>query len=196
MEPEELAADPIVQVQRWLAEAEAAGTTPDAMTLATATPAGRPSARIVLLRGLDARGFVFFTNRKSRKGLELSANPQAALVFHWWELGRQLRVEGSVEPVEDDESEAYWETRPRSSRIAAWISPQSQPIADRRTLDEQYAQATESFGADAVPRPPFWGGYRLRPETIEFWLHRNNRLHDRVRYSLVEEEWRRDRLAP
>jgi pyridoxamine 5'-phosphate oxidase len=196
MEPEELAPDPIVQVQRWLAEAEAAGTTPAAMTLATATPAGRPSARIVLLRGLDARGFVFFTNRESRKGLELGANPQAALVFHWWELGRQLRVEGSVEPVEDDESEAYWETRPRASRIAAWISPQSRPIADRRALDEQYAQAAESFGDDAVPLPPFWGGYRLRPETIEFWLHRDDRLHDRVRYSLVEKEWRRERLAP
>lgn len=196
MEPEDLAADPIEQVGRWLADRGAGGAGGTVMTLATATPAGRPSARIVLLRGVDARGFVFFTNRESRKGLELAANPQAALVFHWWELGRQIRAEGSVELVAPAESEAYWETRPRPSRIAAWASPQSRPLADRRALDELYAQAAESFGDGVVPLPPFWGGYRLRPDTIEFWMHRDDRLHDRVRYSLVDEEWRRERLAP
>ena len=196
MEPEDLSSDPIEQVKRWLAEGEAGGAGGTVMTLATATPAGRPSARIVLLRGLDARGFVFFTNRESRKGLELAANPQAALVFHWWELGRQIRAEGSVELVAPAESEAYWETRPRPSRIAAWASPQSRPLVDRRALDELYAQAAESFSDGVVPLPPFWGGYRLRPDTIEFWMHRDDRLHDRVRYSLVDEKWRRERLAP
>jgi pyridoxamine 5'-phosphate oxidase len=166
------------------------------MTLATADAHGRPSARQVLLRGLDARGLVFFTNRASRKGGELAQNPHAALVFHWWELGRQVRVEGRVEKVSDEESEAYWRTRPRASQLAAWASPQSQPIADRGALDRLYAAEEERFGGDEVPLPPFWGGYRVVPETIELWQHRDDRLHDRVRYRRGADGWVRDRLAP
>jgi pyridoxamine 5'-phosphate oxidase len=192
----ELGEDPVDQLAAWLAEARSACPQPDAMTLATADAHGRPSARQVLLRGLDARGLVFFTNRASRKGGELAQNPHAALVFHWWELGRQVRVEGRVEKVSDEESEAYWRTRPRASQLAAWASPQSQPIADRGALDRLYAAEEERFGGDEVPLPPFWGGYRVVPETIELWQHRDDRLHDRVRYRRGADGWVRDRLAP
>jgi pyridoxamine 5'-phosphate oxidase len=187
--------DPLVSLGDWLRDAEDVSTLPDAMTLATATADGRPSARIVLLRGLDERGLVFFTNRESRKGRELGQNPHAALVFHWPELGRQVRVEGTVERVGDDESLAYWETRPRPSRIAAWVSRQSHPISGRDELEELYAAAAARFGED-VPLPDFWGGYRVRPEAIEFWTHRDDRLHDRIRYERVADGWRRKRLAP
>jgi pyridoxamine 5'-phosphate oxidase len=165
------------------------------MTLATASAEGRPSARIVLLQTVDERGFVFFSNRGSRKGQELASNPRAALVFHWWDLGRQVRVEGDVEPIAEFESDAYWRTRPRASRIAAWASPQSTPITDREELDRRYADAEASFGNE-VPLPPFWGGYRVVPDAIEFWVHRENRLHDRLAYTLANGEWRRERLAP
>jgi pyridoxamine 5'-phosphate oxidase len=191
----ELAADPIVQLEAWLAEARAVCPQAEAMTLATADGESRPSARQVLLRGLDPRGLVFFTNRASRKARELAANPHAALVFHWWELGRQVRIEGGVEVVSDEESDSYWRTRPRPSQIAAWASPQSQPIADRNALDRLYVAEDARF-EDDVPRPPFWGGYRVVPEAMELWQHRDDRLHDRVRYRRAAGGWLKERLAP
>jgi len=151
---------------------------------------------MVVLRGLDERGLFFFTNRTSRKGKELSENPYAALVLHWPELGRQVRIEGHVEEVEPDISAAYWERRPRGSRIAAWVSPQSEPLAGRADLDARYAEAEARFGGGPVPLPDFWGGYRIVPETFEFWSHQENRLHDRVRYLRATDGWTRDRLAP
>jgi pyridoxamine 5'-phosphate oxidase len=188
--------DPIAALRSWLREAEGASARPDAMTLATATTDGRPSARVVLLRGLDQRGLVFFTNRASRKGDELAENPRAALVLHWPELGRQVRVEGAVEHVSEEESLAYWQTRPRGSQIAATASPQSQPIRDRDELDTLYDAAAERLGEGEVPLPEVWGGYRVVPELVELWEHRENRLHDRIRYRRIEAGWERERLAP
>ena len=196
MDARDLDPDPIAQFGVWLEEAERVSPSPLAMTVATATTSGRPSARIVLLRTFDARGFGFFSNRESRKGSELERNPRAALVFHWWELGRQVRVEGAVEMLSDTETEAYWSTRPRASRIAAWASPQSRPLSSREELDGLYASAERRLGGGEVALPPYWGGYRVVPETIEFWLHRENRLHDRVRYERRACGWRRERLAP
>jgi pyridoxamine 5'-phosphate oxidase len=188
--------DPISVLRAWLEEARSVVPEPGAMTLATATPSGRPSARVVLLRGLDERGLTFFTNRASRKGDELRSNPRAAAVLHWWELGRQVRVEGLVEEIPMEESAAYWSTRPRGSQITAWGSPQSRPLADRGELDALVRVAEQRFGGADVPLPPFWGGYRLAPETIELWTHRDDRLHDRVRYVRSDEGWRRELLAP
>jgi pyridoxamine 5'-phosphate oxidase len=196
MDERDLNPDPIVALEAWLRDAERVSARPDAMTLATATADGRPSARVVLLRGLDERGLAFFTNRASRKGQELEENPRAALVLHWPELGRQVRIEGSVERVGEDESRAYWETRPVQSRIAAWASPQSRPLRDRAELDALYAAAAARFGRDEVPLPDFWGGYRVVPEEVEFWEHQDDRLHDRIRYERTESGWRRERLAP
>jgi pyridoxamine 5'-phosphate oxidase len=196
MDPNQLDPDPLVQFEAWLDDARAVSPSADAMTLATSTADGRPSARIVLLRGLDSDGFVFFTNRESRKGDELSANPQAALVFHWWDLGRQVRIEGDVKAVDDVESSSYWRTRPRASRIAAWASPQSQPISGRSELEGRYAAAKAELGEAEIPLPPFWGGYRVTPNVIEFWAHRDDRLHDRIRYARSATGWRRERLAP
>jgi len=192
----ELGSDPIVALQAWLAEAQRTTGRPQAMTLATATPDGLPSARIVLLRGLDDEGLVFFTNRESRKGEELRANPRAALVLHWWNLGRQVRVEGHVEEIDRSESAAYWETRPRASRVAGWVSAQSRPLARREELDAAYVEAEARFAGAEVPLPDHWGGYRVLPEVVEFWRHRENRLHDRVRFSRWPGGWRRERLAP
>jgi pyridoxamine 5'-phosphate oxidase len=188
--------DPIVQFGAWLDDAQRACPQPHAMTLATVGADGRPSARVVLLRGHDQRGFVFFTNRDSRKGRELREAPHAALVLHWSELGRQVRVEGAVEKVSAKESRAYWETRPRGGRIAAWASPQSTVLDDREELDRLFDAAARRFVDDDVPLPPFWGGYRVVPETIELWLHHEDRLHDRVRYTRSPDGWRRERLAP
>jgi pyridoxamine 5'-phosphate oxidase len=196
MDERDLDPDPVVALEAWLRDAERVSTRPDAMTLATATADGCPSARVVLLRGLDERGLAFFTNRSSRKGRELEENPRAALVLHWPELGRQVRVEGSVERVDDAESRAYWETRPLASRIAAWASPQSRALADRAELDALNAAATARFGGGEVPLPDFWGGYRVVPDSIEFWEHRDDRLHDRIRYERTDSGWRRERLAP
>ena len=188
--------DPLAMLQSWLDDARAAVGEPHAMTLATATPDGRPSARVVLLRGLDERGLTFFTNRTSRKADELRANPRAAAAIHWWELGRQVRVEGVVEDLSSAESAAYWETRPRGSQIAAWASPQSQQLADRAALDALVAEVESRFAGQEVPLPPFWGGYRLVPESVELWTHRDDRLHDRLRYVREGDSWRCERLAP
>jgi pyridoxamine 5'-phosphate oxidase len=192
----DLVEDPLAQLRTWLDDARDATGQPLAMTLATATPDGSPSARVVLLRGLDEHGLTFFTNRTSRKGDELRLNPRAAVAMHWWELGRQVRVEGGVEEVSMDESTAYWETRPRGSQIAAWASAQSQPLVDRAELDARVADVEERFAGGDVPLPPFWGGYRIVPESVELWIHRDNRLHDRFRYAREGTGWRGERLAP
>jgi pyridoxamine 5'-phosphate oxidase len=189
--------DPLRQFQTWFGEAAEAGVeVPEAMALATATPDGRPSARMVLLKAADERGFAFHTNYESRKGEELAANPRAALLFHWRPAGRQVRVEGPVERVPAEESEAYFRTRPTGSRLAAWASPQSRPLPARAELDRLYEDAAARFPGEEVPLPPYWGGFRLVPEAYEFWQHRENRLHDRVRYERDAAGWKRLRLAP
>jgi pyridoxamine 5'-phosphate oxidase len=189
--------DPIRAFAAWFVEAVEAGIAQlEAMALATSTPAGRPSVRMVLLKGHDERGFTFFTNRESRKGDEIEANPHAALVVYWQPLNRQVRIEGTVERIADAESEAYFGTRPPGSQIAAWASPQSQPITRREELDERYSEVEARFPVGDVPLPPFWGGYRVIPEAIEFWQGRENRLHDRIRYERGAAGWRRTRLAP
>ena len=189
-------ADPIRQFQAWLDEAIAAKLPePTAMTLATVNGRGRPSARIVLLKGVDERGFVFFTNYQSRKGKELAANPLAALTFLWKELERQVRIEGQTERVSPEESQAYYATRPLGSRIGAWASPQSEAIENRAWLEQRWAELTESHG-ESPPRPPHWGGYRVLPEYLEFWQGRRSRLHDRIAYSREGSAWKVSRLAP
>jgi pyridoxamine 5'-phosphate oxidase len=188
--------DAVTQVVAWLDEARAAGVAfPETMTVATASPEGAPSARMVLLKGADQRGFVFFTNRESRKGRELAANPRAALVLYWQALGRQVRIEGRVEEASAAESESYWRTRPRGSQLSAAASPQSEPVGDRHTLELRRAEIAAEH-PDGVPLPEFWGGYRVVPETIELWEHRDDRLHDRVLYTRDGEGWRMKRLAP
>ena len=197
MEESDLDPDPLRQFHVWFEAARDAGIeVPEAMALATSTPDGRPSARMVLLKGADERGFAFFTNRESRKGGELAANPHAALLFHWRPLGRQVRVEGRVEPISDEESEVYFDTRPLPSRIAAWASPQSRPLADRAELERLYAEAAARFPDAHVPLPPHWGGYRVVPDTYEFWQHGEDRLHDRIRYERDGDVWKTERLAP
>ncbi len=190
--------DPIVQFRCWFDEAYAAGLPePNAMTLATATNDGRPSARVVLLKGYDQRGFVFFTNYESRKGQELAENPWAALVFFWAGLERQVRIEGHVAPISAPESDAYFRSRPRGSRLGAWTSPQSQVIESREVLERRLQKLTEQYADQEVPRPSHWGGYRVEPLMIEFWQGRPNRLHDRLRYRwLSEGGWQIERLAP
>ena len=190
--------DPFSQFSAWFEEAvEAEVHEPNAMTLATATPTGRPSARIVLLKSFDSEGFVFYTNRESRKGVELAANAQAALVFWWPTLERQVRMEGHVEAVPDGIADAYYAQRPRESRLGAWASPQSRRIPDRETLAQRLAQVADRYDEEEIPRPPFWGGYRVVPERIEFWQGRPSRLHDRLEYSLQDDgSWQRHRLAP
>lgn len=190
--------DPIRQFRGWLDIAiQARLAEPYAMTLATATPDGKPSARMVLLRGVDERGFVFFTNYDSRKGNELAVNPWAALVMFWVELGRQIRIEGRVEQVTPPESDAYFQGRPRGSRISACASFQSQVLPNRDVLERRVQELTNEFEGREVPRPPNWGGYRVLPEVIEFWQNRANRLHDRLRYLRSESGgWTIERLSP
>jgi pyridoxamine 5'-phosphate oxidase len=196
MDERDLDPDPIVALSAWLEEARGRLPQADAMALATATPDGRPSVRIVLLRAIDERGLTFFTNRESRKGTELRTNPRAAVCVHWWELGRQVRAEGQVKELDDDESSAYWASRPRPSQLAAWASRQSVPLASRDELTAVVARMEERFTGSEVPLPTFWGGYRLRPDSIELWAHREDRLHDRIAYMRGADGWERVRLAP
>lgn len=191
--------DPVAQFASWFQEAmQSQLIEPNAMTLATADLQGRPSARTVLLKEFDKQGFVFYTNYESRKGNDLSANPQAALLFTWLELERQIRIEGAVEKVSPEESLAYFQSRPLGSQIGAWASPQSRAITDRSVLETRAAQLqAEHAGAEVLPLPPFWGGYRLRPNWFEFWQGRESRLHDRICYRLESgEQWSIQRLAP
>ncbi len=192
-------ADPLLQFERWLREAIAAALPePNAMTLATVGDGGRPSTRVVLIKGCDARGLVWYTNYHSRKGRELAAIPFAALQFHWVELERVVRIEGLVQRVSDAESDAYFKTRPLDSRIGAWASPQSEVIGSRAVLLAQAAKFAARYALNP-PRPPHWGGYRLVPDRWEFWQGRKSRLHDRLRYRLAEAggtQWLRERLAP
>jgi len=190
--------DPIELFREWFDAARESGLElPEGMTLATADAEGRPSARTVLLKSADERGFVFFTNYESRKGRELAANPSAALVFHWAQQPRrQILVTGTVEQISEAESDAYYATRPVGSRLAAWASRQSRPISGREELERAYAEAEQAHGEDP-PRPPSWGGYLLVPETIEFWESRPNRLHERLRYTRGPDgNWRSEPLAP
>ncbi len=188
--------DPVVQLTAWLEAAAAAGTRePNAMTLATADAAAVPSARVVLLRGLDDGGLVWYTNRGSLKGRDLAANPRAALVFHWESLQRQVRVSGDVTVVSREEAETYFADRPRGSQLSAWASPQGRVLTDRAELGAATQQIDQTY-PDAVPIPPFWGGYRLRPAMYEFWQGRRDRMHDRFRYLRTSDGWQIDRLAP
>ncbi|MGA1287560.1 MAG: pyridoxamine 5'-phosphate oxidase [Rubrivivax sp.] len=189
-------ADPLLQFGQWLEEAIAARLPePNAMTLATVGADGRPSTRVVLIKGWDARGIVWYTNYLSRKGRELAVNPHAALQFHWVELERVVRIEGRVEKVADEESDRYYASRPLDSRIGAWASPQSEVIASRAVLVGNAARYGAQFLMNP-PRPPHWGGYRLTPDRFEFWQGRPSRLHDRLRYRLSDTQWVRERLAP
>lgn len=197
----EVNADPWLQWQQWFDEAVAAGVhEPNAMVLATVDPQGAPSARMVLLKGVSAErpddGFVFFTNTASRKGTALAAHPQAALLFPWHPLERQIRIEGTAQPLGPAEVSAYFSSRPRGAQIGAWASPQSSVVAGRKELDERYRSAEERFAEGGVPVPPGWGGYRVQPVSFEFWQGRPGRMHDRIVYARTESGWEITRLAP
>lgn len=197
LDERDVAPDPVAMFSRWFAEAQAADVAePNAMTLATASADGAPSARMVLLKGVDDGGFVFFTDYRSRKAAELDANPRAALVFHWVELERQVRIAGSVARVAREETEAYFRTRPLGSRLGAWASEQSSVISGRAVLDARLRDAETRFPGEDVPAPPHWGGYRLAPGAVEFWQGRASRLHDRIRYVRRGAAWAIERLSP
>lgn len=190
--------NPIRQFQKWYDEVLASGVSEQdaiSMTLATASKDGPPSARIVLLKGVGDNGFVFYTNYQSRKGIELDKNPRASLLFYWPKVWRQVRIEGSVERVSDAESDEYFQTRPLGSKLGAWASNQSEVVDSRETLEARFAELEKRFG-EHVPRPPHWGGYRLKPNQIEFWQGRENRLHDRLSYRLENGVWLIERLEP
>ena len=189
--------DPLAEFGRWFDEAlKAKVLEANAMTLATASEDGAPSARTVLLKGFDERGFVFFTDYRSQKGAELKRNPRAALVFYWPELERQVRITGRTEAVPREESEVYFNTRPRSSRISAWVSHQSQVIPSRKVLEQGVSEIERKYPGEEVPLPPYWGGFRVVPDAIEFWQGRESRLHDRIRYVRDGDRWRIERLSP
>ncbi len=193
----DVAPDPVEQFRRWFDEAlEADLHEPNAFVLATATRDGLPSARVVLLKGLDERGFVFYTNYEGRKGRELEDNPRAALLFYWGELERQVRIEGTVSRVSEEESDAYYASRPRGSRLGAWASEQSRVVEGREVLESRIGDLEAEYEGREVPRPPFWGGYRVEPEAIEFWQGRENRLHDRIVYRRESGSWKTERLQP
>ncbi len=189
--------DPIEQFKEWLAEARESGMLlPESMTLATSSADGAPSARMVLLKGVDDGGFVFYTNLGSRKSRELTTNPRAALCFHWAVLQRQVRVEGTVAPLSPSTAAAYFRTRPRASRVAAWASRQSEPLADRSELERRYREFEKKFEGTDVPLPEFWGGFRLAPALIEFWQGRPDRMHDRLLFKRETDRWTAERLYP
>jgi pyridoxamine 5'-phosphate oxidase len=200
LDAHDLAADPFVQFQHWYDDARDHGQLqPDAMVVATSTPGGQPSARMVLLRGVDDRGFCFYTNFDSRKGEELAANPHAAIAFHWPEVLRQVRATGRVQRVSNAESDAYWYARPRASRVSAWASAQSAPVATREELEARVDEVEARFADVDVPRPDGWGGFRVVPDGIEFWQHRDDRLHDRFVYTRSDDtraDWQVGRLQP
>jgi pyridoxamine 5'-phosphate oxidase len=193
----DLARDPFRQFEKWFQEAEAAKLTePNAMTLCTATREGRPSGRTILLKGVDGRGFVFFSNYESRKGRELHDNPNVTMVFPWLALERQVIVEGTVTKVPREESETYFHSRPRASQLAAWVSQQSSIISGRAVLEDSMKMLEQKYAGREVPLPPHWGGWRVSPETVEFWQGRRSRLHDRLRYRRDKDGWTVERLAP
>ena len=197
LEAEDLGADPIAAFQRWLADAEDAGQIePTAMSLATATADGAPSNRMVLFKGLIDGGFCFYTNFDSRKGAELAGNQRVALLFWWDKLQRQVRIEGDATRIPQSRANDYYQTRSRGSRIGAWASKQSQPVADRKELEHRVQRLTEKFEGDDVPIPEFWGGYRVEPSVIEFWQGRDSRLHDRIVFTKHEAGWTTERLEP
>jgi pyridoxamine 5'-phosphate oxidase len=190
--------NPIEQFRKWFDEALAANLhEPNAMILATATPGGSPSARVVLLKGYDEQGFAFYTNYEGRKGRELDENPHCSLVFYWGELERQVRIEGRASRLSEMDSDAYYASRPRGSQLGAWASEQSRPVEGRDVLEERLRKLEEEYEGRGIPRPPFWGGYRVEPEAIEFWQGRENRLHDRLLYLCLDSGgWEMERLQP
>ncbi len=193
----DVAASPFLQFQQWFDEAlQVDINEANAMVLATASPTGQPSARVVLLRNMDDRGFVFFTNYESHKGQDIAANPQVELLFYWQALGRQVRIQGSIEKVSEAESLEYFQERPRDSRIGAWASRQSSVLSSRAVLEQRVQDYEKKFDSTDVPLPPFWGGYRVLPQHVEFWQGRESRLHDRIRYRRVDGIWIIERLSP
>lgn len=197
LDEKDVDANPVIQFSKWFREAvDAKVNEPNAMTLSTATIDGKPSSRILLLRNFNEEGFVFYTNYKSRKGEEISRNPNAALLFFWPELERQVRIEGILTKQTAEESDLYFSSRPRASKLGAWTSAQSKVVASRKVLDEEYEKISKKYPDEQVPRPEYWGGYVLRPQSVEFWQGRPGRLHDRILYTEQNKSWKIERLAP